>query len=105
MSDIVRVAILLAGHAPVTSLVQATLARDFTGGVGDVLILDLPAPKARIGMQVELHTATGHPVAGIVADLVGNSASVRITRAPAGKVLIAASSQIRLFQLPGGGRR
>ena len=56
-------------------------------------------------MQVELHTAAGHPVAGIVADLVGNSATVRITRAPAGKVLIAASSQIRLFQLPGGGTR
>jgi len=101
MSDIVRVAILLAGHAPVTALVQATLARDFTGGVGDVLTLDLPAPKARIGMQVELRTATGQPVAGVVADLVGNSASVRITRAPAGKVSIAATSQIRLFQPPG----
>ncbi|MGH6903027.1 MAG: hypothetical protein ACREIR_09845 [Geminicoccaceae bacterium] len=104
MSDIVRVAILLAGHAPVASLVQATLARDFTGGVGDVLTLEIPTAKARIGMLVELSTATGQPVSGVVADLLGRSASVRITRTPAPLVSIAATSQIRLFQLPGRDR-
>jgi hypothetical protein len=101
MSDIVRVAILLAGHAPVASLVQATLARDFTGGVGDVLTLEIPTAKARIGMLVELSTATGQPVAGVVTDLLERSASVRITRAPAPLVTIAATSRIRLFRAPG----
>jgi hypothetical protein len=101
MSDIVRVAILLAGHAPVAELVQATLGRDFTGGVGDLVTLDLPTARPRIGMLVELRTATGPPVAGVVDDLAARTATVRITRAPAGRVTIAAASPIRLFQAPG----
>lgn len=108
MSDIVRVAILLAGHAPVAALVGATLARDFTGGVGDVVTVRLPAPRVRVGMAVEFRTPAGLRVAGVVEDFAEDGASVRVTRTPAAaaRVAIPATSEIRLFETPAGrGRR
>lgn len=98
MSDIVRVALLLAGRAPVAELVRATLAQDFTGAVGDLVTVALPPARARVGMAVEFRTSAG-PVGGVVQDLQADSATVRLTRAPAPRVTIPAATDIRLLTL------
>ncbi|HET6520733.1 MAG TPA: hypothetical protein VFG47_13075 [Geminicoccaceae bacterium] len=97
VSDIVRVAILLAGHAPTAELVRGRLGQSFTGRVGDLVDLAVPPGKVRIGMAVRIEAAGGRIVQGVVHDLQASAARVRITRAPEPVVQLAATAQASFF--------
>ena len=52
LNDLVRVCILLASHAPVSTIINGHVPKPTTGKVGDVIDLELDKGKVRVGMRV-----------------------------------------------------
>jgi hypothetical protein len=77
MSDVVRVAILLASDAPVDNVIEGAVALTATPKVGGVLNLTLPSQRVQQGMYVQLYSAGVLTAQAVVSDL--DSASVRAT--------------------------
>jgi hypothetical protein len=88
MNDLVRVALLLASHAPVNQILEADVAPDQTAGVGGTLRVNVDIARVRIGMHVALFGSTpGQIVArGVVSDVGSGGASVRVLSANAVQV-------------------
>jgi hypothetical protein len=83
INDLVRVALLLASHAPVNQLLEADVIPGQTASVGGNLRLSVDVSRARVGMHVALFgTTPGLVVArGVVTDLGAGAASVRVLSA------------------------
>ncbi|SHE81936.1 hypothetical protein SAMN02745206_00895 [Desulfacinum infernum DSM 9756] len=80
MNDLVRVALLLASHAPVGRIVSGHAPAPATGRTGDWLDLVIEKGLARIGMQVSIEEAAGSTVQAVVEDMSGTEVRVRVTR-------------------------
>lgn len=83
MNDVVRVAMLLASHAPVNEIVEAEVAAHQTATVGGAIQVVVDPSRVRIGMQVALFgSQPGVVVArGVVHDLGAAAASVKVLSA------------------------
>ena len=77
MSDVVRVAILLASDAPVDSVITGAVTLASTPKVGGVISLTLPSDRVAHGMYVQLYSAGVLAAQAVVTDL--DSSSVRAT--------------------------
>lgn len=80
MNDLIRVALLLASHAPVGRIVAGHAAASVTGRIGDWLDLEIDAGSVRIGMQVAIQEAAGSVVHAVVKDMSGAQVRVQVTR-------------------------
>jgi hypothetical protein len=88
MNDVVRVAMLLASHAPVNEILEAEVASHQTATVGGAIQVLVDPSRVRIGMHVALFgNQPGVVVArGIVHDLGAAGASVRVLSTTASQV-------------------
>jgi hypothetical protein len=77
MSDVVRVAILLASDAPANSVITGAVTLATTPKVGGVVALTLPSDRVAHGMYVQLYSSGALAAQAVVTDL--DSASVRAT--------------------------
>ena len=77
MSDVVRVAILLASDAPVNQVVGGAVTLATTPAVGGVISLSLPSDRIAHGNYVQLYSSGVLTAQAVVTDL--DSASVRAT--------------------------
>lgn len=80
MNDLVRVCILLASHAPVSSIIGGHVPAPTTGSVGDVIDLNLDRGRARIGMQVAVYSGNRMAAQGVVEDLSAQAVRVKVTQ-------------------------
>lgn len=77
LSDVVRVAILLASHAPVDDVIAGAVTLRTKPVVGGVVHLTLPSTRIAAGMYVQLYTAGELAAQAVVQDL--DSSGVRAT--------------------------
>jgi hypothetical protein len=77
MSDVVRVAILLASDAPVDSVLGAAVALTTTPVVGGIVRLSLPSERIAAGMYVQLYSSGALSAHAVVTDF--DSSGVRAT--------------------------
>jgi hypothetical protein len=104
MNDLVRVAELMASHAPVDQIVGAVLSRPATAHVGGLLDLNVDTTRVRLGMTVLVRGAAESVLAhGVVEDLGNGTARARILKAADTSVTITTEAHIHLTHaLPAG---
>jgi hypothetical protein len=100
ISDLVRVCLLLASHAPVDDLVAGHLEQDAAGKVGDLIDLAIDRGKPRIGMRVAIYRNDKITLQGIVQDLAGQAARVKVVVSDAPTFRIDRLAKARLFADP-----
>src|SRR5690606_12808481 len=81
MGDVVRVCLLLASHAPVDEIVAGHLEQDASGKIGDLIDLAIDRGKPRIGMRVAVYRNDRVMLQGVVQDLAGQAARVKVVQA------------------------
>jgi hypothetical protein len=96
MSDVVRVCILLASHAPVNAVLAASVPRETEARIGGTVEIDTDTAHARVGMHVLLYDVAKRPVHAVVEDLTDRVAVARIVHAPAPSVTIAKDTRAQL---------
>jgi hypothetical protein len=98
MNDLVRVCILLASHAPVSSIINGHVPEPATGKVGDVIDLALDRGKVRVGMQVAVFSGLNVAVQGIVEDLSATAARVKVTQSKQTTFQIEQGAKAQFFK-------
>ncbi len=100
ISDLVRVCILLASHAPVNQIIAGRLSKPTIVNLGSRVELAIDAATVRVGMQVLLYSALNRVVAqGVVEDLASGQASARIVHAYETNVQLAADSRVQFAEI------
>ncbi|WP_138469266.1 hypothetical protein [Poseidonocella sp. HB161398] len=97
MSDLVRVAVLLASHAPVAEIVTARLERDQAVGKGAAIDLVIRRGTPVIGMQVAVLEAGAVQARGVVRDLSGTMAKVEMIEVAAGVTRVTSVHEFAVF--------
>ncbi len=97
MNDVVRVALLLASHAPVGQIISGHATASLTGKTGDWLDLVIDKGLVRIGMQVAIEEAGGGTVHGVVEDMSGVEVRVKVTRADKASFHIPSGAKARFL--------
>lgn len=97
LNDLVRVCILLASHAPVSSIINGHVPEPTTGKVGDVIDLELDKGKVRVGMRVAVFSGLDLAVQGIVEDLSETAARVKVTQSKQATFQIEQGAKARFF--------
>jgi len=77
MSDVVRVCILLASHAPANEIIVGEVVQRFKPAIGTIIPLTLPSGRIAHGMSVQIFRAGELAAEAIVSDL--DSSNVRAT--------------------------
>jgi hypothetical protein len=80
MSDVVRVAILLASDVPVNNVIAGAVTLTTTPKVGGVIPLTLPSDRVAQGMYVQLYSAGVLTAQAVVSDLDSSSVHATITQ-------------------------
>jgi hypothetical protein len=99
INDLVRVALLLASHAPVDQLITGTLLEDAKPVAGGVLRIKVDPLRIRRGMDVVLESAGAGLVRAVVEDIASGFVSARVVAAPAVATTFAREAVVR-FQEP-----
>ena len=105
MNDLVRVCILLASHAPVSSIINGHVPEPATGKVGDIIDLTLDKGKVRVGMKVAVFSGLNVAVQGIVEDLSKTAARVKVTHSKQTTFQIEQGAKAQFFKVGGAGRK
>ncbi|HEU0016489.1 MAG TPA: PA14 domain-containing protein, partial [Longimicrobium sp.] len=96
MSDVVRICILLASHAPVNTIVSATVTRETEARAGGTVELRVDPSRARVGMHVLLQDSERRPVHGVIEDMSEGLAVARVLQAGASSVKILKDARAQL---------
>jgi hypothetical protein len=104
MSDLVRVCILLASHAPVHQILAGYVAKPTTVQVGGRVELGVDIARVRVGMQVLVYTGTQTVARGVVEDLATGKATARIVQTSGASVQIEQGARVQ-FANPEGFER
>lgn len=97
MTDLVRVVILIASHAPVADIIAARLATDQAVSKGAAVDLLIRRGVPKIGMQVAFSAAQAVQARGVVRDLFGGKAKVEITYVAQPLISLTALHQVAVF--------
>ena len=101
VNDLIRIALLLASHAPVGRIVAGRLPRPVTSvrpGVRIPLVaLDLSA-KLRVGMQAVIYRDSTVLVRAVVEDIGGGEVSARVLYTSAAQVDLATDMRVHFDQ-------
>ena len=88
MSDLVRVCILLASHAPVDEIIHSEVIQAVPLTVGNVVRIKLPSTRVVRGTQVLMYSGANVAAHGVVQDLSDTEVSAHVVNVlSAGKVL------------------
>jgi hypothetical protein len=107
MNDLVRAALLLASHAPVSQPITGTLAEDSTPSPGGLMPILIDPARIRVGMKAIIEQTSSSPkvrVLGVVEDLSPTRAIVRVTviepspAAASSPQLTIAATSVRLME-------
>ena len=98
MNDLVRVGILLASHAPVSSIVNGHVPEPTTGKIGDIIDLALGQGKVSVGMQVAVFSGLNVAIQGIVEDLNATAVRVKVTQSRQATFEIDQGATARFFK-------
>jgi hypothetical protein len=99
VNELIRVAILLAAHAPVAQLIGARVTRPVRPVPGHVLELQLDLTRVRMGMDVMVKAPSGTVIArAVVADIIGGLAQARITSVEQLNVQITTETMIHVAE-------
>jgi hypothetical protein len=97
MNDLVRIALLLAAHAPVRKLIPARLLTDAPARIGSRLQLAVDVSKVRAGMLALVRNAQNQVVSkAIIEDIADARASARIIETTVGITTITSAMRIDL---------
>jgi hypothetical protein len=80
VNDLVRVCILLASHAPVSTIVNGYADEPSTGKVGDFIDIAVSKGRIMVGMVATVFTQQAFSVQGIVADVGEKTARIKVTQ-------------------------
>jgi len=99
MNDLVRVCILLASHAPVSSIVRGHLPAPAKGIRGDIIDMVVDKGIVRIGMVATIFTQDKVAVQGVVEDISQGGARIRVTHTPAesGEFAVDPGAQVKFY--------
>jgi HAMP domain-containing protein len=97
MTDLVRVVILIASHAPVAEIVAARIADDQSVTKGGAVDIVIRRGTPSIGMHVAFSTASAVLARGIVRDLYGGRAKVEVTYAAQPLLSLTPQHQVAVF--------
>ncbi len=87
MSDVVRMCLLLASHAPVGRIVAGRVPRPVTARPGvRIPLVALDPSRLRVGMQARVYRADTIVARAVVEDLGSAEASARVTYAAGASV-------------------
>ncbi|MCJ8500098.1 hypothetical protein [Desulfatitalea alkaliphila] len=79
MNDLVRVCLLLAGHAPVSTIVNGHVAAPASGKTGDSIEVTIGRGQVKVGMAVTITSQGAIALQGVVADVRADAARVKVT--------------------------
>jgi hypothetical protein len=79
MNDLVRVCILLACHAPVSTIINGYVTAPATGKVGDIIDISVNQGLVRVGMTAAVITRQSIAVQGVVTDVGADAARIKVT--------------------------
>jgi hypothetical protein len=96
MSDLIRICLLLASHAPVNQILAGYVPRQTSARVGEVVELAVDMSLVRVGMPVTVFDHLNRPVQAVVEDLAGGVAVSRILSAPSTTVTILEGARAQL---------
>jgi hypothetical protein len=94
MNDLVRVAVLLASHAPVADIIAGDVIKPTTVSVGSRISLSADLSRVSLGMHVLMYQGTNTVARGVVEDLAGGVATARILTAPSAGVSLAGGAKV-----------
>jgi len=87
VSDVVRMCLLLASHAPVGRIIAGRVPRPVTARAGWVIpLVPILPSRLRVGMQALVYRADAIVARAVVEDLGQGEASARVTHAAGGSV-------------------
>lgn len=89
MSDLVRVCLLLASHAPVNRIIAGRVAKPTKVSVGGRVELTVDITRVRVGMPVLLFSGTSAVARAVVEDLAGGLAAARVVTAASATIELA----------------
>ncbi|MFY0566326.1 hypothetical protein ACN28E_21155 [Archangium lansingense] len=101
MSDLVRVCLLLASHAPVNELLSGHVSKPTTAKVGGTLELAVDPARVRVGMHVMIRSGS-QTVQAVVEDLSSGVVRARVLSTSAATVNLLAKQTVH-FSDPGRG--
>lgn len=96
MSDVVRVCVLLASHAPVNQVVAAQVQRETEARIGGTIEIAADPAQVRVGMHVLMYDVARNPVHAVVEDLAPGVAVTRVVHASSPSVTIARDTRAEL---------
>jgi hypothetical protein len=99
VNDLVRVCILLASHAPVSTLIRGHVPAPAKGRSGDVIDLVVDSGNIKIGMTATVFSQNKVAVQGLVADISQGTARIKVTQIPAktGEYSVDQGSQVKFY--------
>ena len=97
ISDVVRVCVLLASHAPVDRIVAGHIETATPVRVGGLVPLRIDPKALRIGMTVWLQKSGARVARGVITDLEERRASARIVQAEQEGVVLQAGDPVRVL--------
>jgi hypothetical protein len=95
MNDLVRVAILLASHAPVSEIIAGAVIRNTTVKPGSHIDLTADISRVRLGMHVLVYQDTRPVARAVVEDLSTGVATARVLTAIAPSITIAQGTKVQ----------
>jgi hypothetical protein len=98
INDLIRVALLLASHAPVDQLITGTLIEETKPAAGGLLRIKVDPLRIRRGMDVVLESAGAGLVRAVVEDIASGFVSARVVAAPAVAATIARETVVRFHE-------
>lgn len=98
MSTLVRVCLLMASHAPVSSIVEGAVVETKNVGPGERFEVDIGLGRPQIGMIATIGTGL-RLSRGVIEDIVGMRARVKLTEVKGPRIALTASEKIK-FSAP-----
>ncbi len=100
INDLVRVCILLASHAPVSTLIRGHVPAPAKGRSGDVIDLVVDKGSIKIGMIATVFSQDKVTAQGRVEDISQGAARIKVTHIPAktGEFTVDQGAQVKFFK-------
>jgi hypothetical protein len=101
VNDLVRVALLLASHAPVNQILAGQVESQTVAAAGDRLTLVADNTRLRIGMVTQVYNGNTVVARGLVEDLFDGRAVARVTDAGGRSVRFEAGTRVQFLDSAG----
>jgi hypothetical protein len=99
LSDLVRLSLLLASHAPVNQIIAGRVVRPTTVRPGGRVQITIDPLQVRIGMPMLVYSTLNTVVAqGIVEDLNGGLAAAKITQTTQANLELTESTRVQFLR-------